>query len=200
MPRTAGFTLLEILVALVVLGFLLVGLHQGTRAGFTLWDAQTRRAAATEELDATQRTLRTLLTGIPILPVSARDVAPSAIALQGNADRVIFVSDLPTGLGTTRFADVAIERKGERLVLTWVAHRHEKPLAPEALTETELLHGTEKLELAYFGAVLPERLPHWHTQWSGPILPLLIRVRVRFAAGDLRRWPDLVAAPQLAAP
>src|SRR5437660_1452298 len=104
--RSCGFTLIEIVVALTIAGLALVGLFQGTRAGFTLWDAQTHRAAATEELDATQRTLRTLFTGIPILPVSARDDAPSAIALQGNADRVVFVGDLPTGLGTTRFADV----------------------------------------------------------------------------------------------
>jgi len=28
-------------------------------------------------------------------------------------------------------------------------------------------------------------------------LPALIRVKLRFAAGDNRHWPDLVVAPQL---
>ena len=44
--RQTGFTLLEMLVVLVVLGFLMVGLTQGVRAGLALWDAQSRRVGA----------------------------------------------------------------------------------------------------------------------------------------------------------
>jgi prepilin-type N-terminal cleavage/methylation domain-containing protein len=43
--RQKGFTLLELLVALVVLGLLVVGLNQGVRAGLTMWGAQTREWA-----------------------------------------------------------------------------------------------------------------------------------------------------------
>src|SRR5271155_5681229 len=91
--RQAGFTLLEILVALVVFGFLFVGLNQGTRTGFALWNAQTRRIGETEELDAIARMLRSLLTGIPILPATA-DQYPQAIAITGEAHRLAFVGDL----------------------------------------------------------------------------------------------------------
>ena len=37
LDRQSGFTLLELLVALVVLGLLVVGLTQGVRAGLTMW-------------------------------------------------------------------------------------------------------------------------------------------------------------------
>ena len=123
--RQAGFTLLEILVALVVFGFLFVGLNQGARTGFALWDAQARRIGQTEELDATARTVRSLLTGIPILPVTAADISPRTIAITGEANRLLFVGDLPTGLGATRRADISLEQRAGRLILAWTPHRHE---------------------------------------------------------------------------
>ena len=128
--RQAGFTLLEILVALVVLGFLFIGLNQGTRTGFALWNWQTRRVGETEELDATARVLRSVLTGIPILPISATETAPQALAITGHADRLDLVGELPTGLGATRQADVTFALRAGRLVLSWAPHRHERTGAP----------------------------------------------------------------------
>src|SRR5579864_6752618 len=134
----AGFTLLEILVALVVFGFLFVALNEGTRTGFALWNSQTRRIGDTDELDAIARLLRNLLTGIPILPATAND-APQAIAITGGADRLAFVGDLPTGLGATRRADITLDLRAGRLVLSWAPHRHEEAGAPAlAPTDTEL--------------------------------------------------------------
>jgi general secretion pathway protein J len=199
--RQAGFTLLEIVVALVVLGFLFVGLTEGTRTGFALWNSQTRRVGKTEELDATARTLRSLLSGIPILPAAADAPSPQAIAITGDADRLAFVGDLPTGLGATRQADITLELRGGRLVLSWAPHRHEQVGAPPGTpAETELIRGVERLELAYLGVASAGQMPGWHAEWAGPGLPLLIRVRLRFAKDDGRRWPDLIAAPQLLAP
>jgi len=194
--QQAGFTLLEILVALVVLAFLFIGLNQGTRIGFALWNSQSRRIGETEELDATARMLRDLLTDIPILPATAADATPQAIAITGKGDRLSFVGNLPTGLGTTRGADMTIELRAGRLVLRWAPHRHERAGAPQgAPTETELIRGVQHLEFAYLGVASPGQMPFWHAQWSGPELPLLIRIRLRFAKGDQRRWPDLIAAP-----
>jgi len=197
----AGFTLLEILVALVVFAFLLIGLNQGARTGYALWNSQTRRIGETEELDATARTMRSLLTGIPILPATVSDTAPQAIAITGEVDRLAFVGDLPTGLGTTRRADITLTLHAGRLVLSWAPHRHEEAgVASVAATETELIHGVERLELAYFGVVSPGQRPLWHAQWAGPGLPLLIRFRLGFPKSDGRRWPDLIAAPELTPP
>jgi general secretion pathway protein J len=35
----------------------------------------------------------------------------------------------------------------------------------------------------------------WQAQWDSSSIPILIRVRLAFANGDRRRWPDLIAAP-----
>ncbi len=92
--RQAGFTLLEMLVALVVLGFLMIGLTQGVRAGLALWDAQTRRVGETAELDATARTLRRLLSGIAPAPSAGfASVAASNPELKGSTESLAFVGD-----------------------------------------------------------------------------------------------------------
>src|SRR5271157_1922037 len=101
----SGFTLLEMLVVLVVLGFLMVGLVQGVRAGIALWGAQTHRIGETTELDAASRVLRALLSGIGTSPSAGS--APGATAeIKGAAESLAFVGDLPTGLGTTQRADI----------------------------------------------------------------------------------------------
>lgn len=197
--RQAGFTLLEVLVAVIVLGLLMVGLSQGVRSGFAFWSAQSRRSGETVELDATARLFRALLTGIPVQPAAASvPGAAMAIGFEGQADRLTLVGDLPTGFGDARRADITISLRDGRVILAWTAHRHEQSGgAAPAPAEAELIRGVETLEFAYWGMPPGATAAAWLPQWDGPALPELIRVRLRFGKGDNRRWPDLIAAPQL---
>jgi general secretion pathway protein J len=196
--RQTGFTLLEILVVLVVLGFLVVGLTRGVRTGLTLWDAQTRRIGETGELDAGARVLRTLLNRIWVPPPRVLDPeAAHTPESAGQPDRLTFIGDLPTGLGTTNRANITIELRDRRLVLLWTPHRHELSTAPPPEPiETELVRGVEHLDFAYWGSPSANQPAGWQTQWDSFNIPELIRVRMSFAKGDRRRWPDLIAAPQ----
>src|SRR5262249_32749280 len=129
--RERGFTLLEMLVALAVLGLLVVGLARGVRTGLTFWDAQARRVADTGGLDAAARTLRQMLTAAAVRRrVGKTDAAPGAIGLTGERDRLSFVGTLPTGLGTSETAEMTLTLRRRQLVLSWRPHRHEKESSP----------------------------------------------------------------------
>ena len=64
LAQPSGFTLLEILVALVVLGLLMIGLTEGTRLGLRTIETQARLTDRTAGLDAVDQTLRTLIGGL----------------------------------------------------------------------------------------------------------------------------------------
>jgi len=197
--QKSGFTLLEMLVVLVVLGFLMVGLTQGVRAGLTMWGAQARRVSETADLDAGARVLRRLLSRISLLSAGGIFLgASSTEKFEALPDSLVFVGDLPTGFGTTRRADITLDLHEGRLVLRWTPRRHELSTAPppEPIV-TELIRGVERLDLAYWGSPSPGEPAGWQSQWDRrDKIPEIIRVRLGFASGDRRRWPDLIAAPQ----
>lgn len=197
--RQSGFTLLETLVALVVLGFLMVGLTEGVRVGLSLQHAQSHRLSQTADLDAAMRLLTGLLTRLPVDPARNRLIATAAGAgMKGEADRLSFVGNLPTGLGATRRADMTLFVRDRHLVLSWSPHYHERPIGPpRPPTETVLLGGVVRLELAYWGAPAAGQNPAWRARWEGFEAPELIRLRLIFAKEDSRRWPDLITAPRL---
>jgi general secretion pathway protein J len=197
--RQSGFTLLEVLVVLVVLGFLVIGLTQGVRAGLAMWGAQTRRVGETSELDTAARILRIIIAGIATSPSGAPNpVAGGSTDVEGRADSLAFVGDLPNGLGASRRAEIKIELLQGNLVLRWTPRRHELSTAPPPEPmETELIQGVESLNFAYWGTPEPGQPAGWQQQWNGPGVPELVRLRLGFAKGDRRRWPDLIAAPQL---
>lgn len=196
--RQSGFTLLETLVVVIVLGMLVAGLGQGVHAGLSLWGAQQRRLGEVAELDAGARVLRSLLTGIAI-PQGQGVGGPDVNAgFKGDAEHVSFVGDLPTGLGTTRRSEITIALRKGNLVLTWTPHLHEIPLtSPPPPTDTELVSQVARLEIAYWGSAAPDQPAAWQARWDGPAPPQLIRIRLVFGKGDLRRWPVLIAAPVL---
>jgi general secretion pathway protein J len=200
--RQSGFNLLELLVALTVLGFLVIALNQGTRTGLQFWAVQNRQIARTAELDTTARLLRTLLSGLPVLPSATASPGgpPAPPSFAGKAGELTFVGDLPNGLGGSQLADIKLTLHGQRLVLMWSPHRHELAGTKPAATETELMSGVDRLQLGYWGPPSPGAPERWLAEWDGPPLPKLIRVHLILVQGDNRHWPDLIVAPELWAP
>jgi general secretion pathway protein J len=188
----AGFTLLEILVALAVFGFLLAGLSQTVKFGLTAWQQDARLSDGKTDLEAVDRSLRSIVENL----APGDDAARSSV--DGSPDTLTGVTRLrvPNGDLAPIRVEAGLAVSGTRLVLRWRPYHHSTPLgllSPPA--ETELMNGVSRLAIEYWRP--PGR---WVARWDEPDLPLLIRFRLILAAKDAPRWPDIVVAPMLSRP
>lgn len=186
----AGFTLLEVLVALAVLGLVLAGLAQGTRFGLQTTGRQADSIAASADLDATERVLRGL-----IEQMAPGTVTNAPLLVAGHA-ALSFTANLAAvapNLGVTD-ADVSLAvTPDQRLVLRWAPHVHAIRLAaPPAPAETTLLPGVARVEFDY---CCDTATAGWLSAWPERIPPLLVRIRMVFPPGGRPAWPPIIVAP-----
>ncbi|MFT8776786.1 MAG: prepilin-type N-terminal cleavage/methylation domain-containing protein [Gluconacetobacter liquefaciens] len=185
--RQAGFTLLEILIALVVFSLVLLVLRQGFRTATMLFERQHVLLASQAELGAVDRLLRGLVKRAD--PGAGRE-GPLFV---GQSHGLVLRGTLPIALSGQPDiqADIRLSVDDRhRLLLIWLPYRH--VIAPPAQERKQtLLTNVADLECTYFSN------GHWNTTWEADRLPILVRIRIRFPDGDPRRWPDIVASPVL---
>lgn len=194
-PRN-GFTLLELLVVLAVFGLLLVMLSQGVEFGLRSWAAQSGSIARRSELEGVDRALRRL-----IEHMDPGDYA-SLPLVDGGPHNFAFATELPASATwlRTREANVALGvDAAHRLVVHWTPRLPGIAVGALPPQTIELLRGVERLDLHYWREGGPGG-GAWLDAWHADSLPALVRLRVIFADGDRRHWPDLIAAPRRARP
>ena len=200
LEREAGFTILELLIALTLLAALSALLFGGLRLGTRAWERSEATASQTDEIAAAQSFLRReLADAYPRLTTA--DPTRSRVYFEGARDSLQFLAPAlpllaPGGKG--RFALMAANRSGRnelRVVSRFELAREE---ATSALTDGILVSGFERVEYGYFGTDRPQEPSSWQDDWAERgTLPELVRIRVKFASSDPRVWPDLVIAPRL---
>jgi general secretion pathway protein J len=194
---SSGFTLLEILVALVVFGFLMIGLTEGMQFGLHARSVQTRAVDAVGALETTDRVLRTLIEQMD----PGTDDHPATVT--GSAHSLAFPTTLPNGETgiDARLIDAALGVDGaHRLVLRWTPRAHAVRLGPPPVpVENVLLTGVDHVDFAYW--VIPRGGgAQWVGSWSDTSLPVLVRMHIVFAKGDRRHWPVMIMAPMRQTP
>jgi general secretion pathway protein J len=182
MRRDAGYTLLEMMVALVVFGLIMAGIAQSFRFGLIAWSAGPRTITQPENMAAVDAALARMI----------GQALPGSMA--GRPDGLAFTTALPPAAGLPdRLADVALMTTHDgTLILRYGPHPAGVILSPLPPPRIEnLVQGVAGMSVSY---LTPQPGgPVWAARWLGKDLPLLIRLHIRFRDG--RDWPDLVAAP-----
>ncbi len=199
--RAGGFTLVELLVALVLLGFISVLMLGGLRFGARAWEAGDARIERIADVQVAQRFLRRQITAAR--PLAARqDGQSSVIGFEGDGTRMRLIAPLPAHLalgGLYRISLFVDERDGrDRLMLAWQLYQSEDDdgLRPAEGQESVLVDDVAEVEFAYLRVAAEGGASEWVDRWEDETgLPALVRVEIAFDDDDGRRWPPLIVAP-----
>ena len=199
--KSAGFTLLELLIAMSLLGFILALLYGGMRLGARSWDAGELRTQNSTHLALVQGFLRRELS--QVTPFHWKKKVDMNLAFIGEPDSIKLVAPIAVRLGKGGLFLISFELAQDNGVSQLVMRRAIPDADSVDFTALEnaekivLADHVEELSLAYFGGKTKDAKPQWLDEWgsldSQQQLPYLIRFRVKFSNG--RVWPDLVVAP-----
>ena len=190
----AGFSLVEALASLVVVGMIGLLLVEGVTTGRRVWERIDTREAHGEFLDAAQTTLRDRIE--QIYPATLYDKTPPYIDFRGTAEEVTFLANPPVSErpAAIRRYTLALDT-ATNLILSSISDV--PPPAQAPVTRQILLSGVRQLDVAYFGATQSDLARRWRPVWADEsTLPEVVRVRLTFEPGDERQWPDLIIRPR----
>ena len=204
-PLQRGFTLLELLISIALLGLILVLLFGGLRLGVRSWAAVQQQVDNLNAVRSAESFLRHEME--QAFPYRWKESRDKRIAFLGERDKVRFISLLPDRIGVGGLYAVSLELEhrgsGRRLIWKHVAVHSEMQDFVELDQSQELvLAGSDRstvedIWLTYFGRDVEGAAPRWVDRWDSNVgLPMLIRIRVKLANGA--EWPDFVASPMLA--
>jgi general secretion pathway protein J len=192
--KDAGFTLLELLIAMTLLALLSLVLFGAFRFGTRSWDrAETSTANGNEIRRAQDAITSALSRAYPELQTA--DPANPHIFFGGEREAVTF-------LGPDRNQDGALDvitlgRQGDALTMIVTPELARDPKRQTVIRK--LLGHVSFLELSYFGAGKPDDPPRWWTRWHNAArLPQLIRIRASLSSGR-PGWTEMIVTPHIAA-
>jgi len=201
--RAAGFTLVELLIALTLLGLLTTLIFGGLRLAARAWAKVDDRAIEAADQWAVEDVLRHAISAAYPAFASA-DPSDRTIAFDGAAERLALLAPLPQAIGAGITAQMRFFLAGgERprmLVLGW---RLDLPSAatgaPLPESQVKLLDHVRSINFEYFGPAAGGGAPMWQSQWSGRgRLPDLVRVHLERDSPSSPDWPDLLVEPRAA--
>ena len=173
--REGGFTLVEIVIAMVLLGAMMLLLYSGLAFALRSWDAGDANGRRVADWRISENFLRREMS--EVFPLRWKDVNFVRFAFEGERDHVRFVSARAAGVSLDGLSLVGIEleqgaslRAPRNLVMRRaMASDDVNDFGPLGEGQKSILAaGVDSVELAYFGAENDFTEPVWADAWKLP--------------------------------
>lgn len=188
--KQKGFTLLETLIALVLMSLLIMALFGGFRAGLRSWQAAERHVAWVEEPRQLSALLyRHLSQFVPI--VVGQSSAGAVYLFSAAAERLLYVAPLAMSVGDAPYVFELVNGHNGQFGL-WARFaplvQNENKTYQELLDEVEYVQISENVSAQFsyfFEGAWVDSLPEGQ-------LPALVKVNLQIRSAQ--DWPSLVFA------
>ena len=183
--KQKGFTLVEIVLAIMLLGIMMLLLYSGLTFALRGWDSAGTRGQLVTDRRLGENFLRREV--MEVFPMRWTDPFVYKIAFSGEAKRLRFVSSRPPGATLGGLALVSVEMETDprthhgRLVMR-------RAMPDEAANDfspldhvderTVLVEDVADASFSYFGAETEFAEPKWEDNWTFQKLPFLVRLRL----------------------
>ena len=200
--RGAGFTLIELVIALALMGVMVLFMYSGLAFGLRGWDAADTNGRRTADRRIAENFLRREVA--ELFPMRWKDPLVLRLAFEGKPDLLRFVSVRPAGISVTGLSLVGVSaeqdtvKRTRNLVMRRASPGDEqKDFGPLAQGEaTILFEDIDSVVFEYYGAENDFTDPKWVDTWEWPgRIPQLIRIRVRTADGSY--LPEMIVRMML---
>ena len=196
--RAAGFTLVELVVAMALLGAMLLLLYSGLAFGLRSWDAADANGRRTADRQIAENFLRREIG--ETFPLRFKDPLNLKLAFEGKENELRFASARPAGIsaGGLSLVGLAVEAADDRSRKRNLVMRRAMPddaakdFGPlDKADRTILFQDVEGVTFQYFGAENDFTDPQWVDAWQfAGRVPQLIRVRIKMGDGSM--LPEMV--------
>lgn len=199
-----GYTLLELLVATVLGGFLLIAVSGAlTYTGSSRAHSDRVEARSRDTDAAIQMVARILGNAQPVL--NSPSYADRRIEFDGSTEAVQFVGRLPNMVGEDQTAKEELSLLGtgpaRDLCLSWSSTLPSAQVdAIQPSHHLKIIGEIRSLRFGFYGADRPLHKPVWRSSWTGlTSLPLLVSVEIDEARAGTVRPTLFFVAPKVSA-
>lgn len=192
-----GFTLVELLIAMTLVGILSLALFGGLRFGAQSWETVRITSGQRDRVILAQNFLRGTLGEVSTPGSHTQSLLADARRIEGGTDRLTFIAPWLARLSKGSLFEFTLWHDPEgdgALRIRWHPVGPTVVGAPELRGERTLLTGVDTLRLGYLSDTPEGEEASWSDAWpSDAPAPRLVRIAV-LTNDTGQSWPDLVIA------
>ncbi len=198
LPATRGFTLIEVMLAILLLAVLLAAAFGGIRSAVKGMHIGENLMDRTNRLRVAQEFIRHQISRVLPLPFGQERGTGENLMFEGKHDLMRFVAPMPgylsNGGAYVQTLELTSTRNGKQLLFNhWMLNGFDKDKLNKGGSEPVILMDqVESGEFEYRKLDDQGELEDWSDDWDKPsITPVMIRITLKMRKEALVGWPDM---------